>query len=213
MSTSLFSLKKINPKMLKAAVYGANDGIVTTFAVVSGVAGAQLSSSIIIVLGVANMLADGFSMGISDYLGEKSEQTLRRNQDEAHDLESLGRTSIVTFIAFVIAGSFPLIPYFLEVMSVPLVIKHQFLYSIMATAIILFVVGSLRTILIKGSWLRNGLEMLIIGAIASAIAYGAGAGTKHQALSPIWQKSNNINTKLESQIASRMKRRWQSQCR
>jgi len=44
-------------------VFGANDGIVTTFAVVSGVAGASLSIKVAIILGLANLLADGFAMG------------------------------------------------------------------------------------------------------------------------------------------------------
>lgn len=60
-------------ELLRAAVYGANDGIVTTFAVVAGVAGAQLSPDIVIILGVANMVADGLSMGLGDFLGSYSE--------------------------------------------------------------------------------------------------------------------------------------------
>ncbi len=44
-------------------VYGANDGIITTFAVVSGVVGADLSRTIILILGFANLFADGISMG------------------------------------------------------------------------------------------------------------------------------------------------------
>lgn len=57
---------------LRDFVYGANDGIITTFAVVAGVAGANLSAKIVLILGFANLLADGFSMAMSNYLGEKS---------------------------------------------------------------------------------------------------------------------------------------------
>lgn len=53
-------------------VYGAIDGSVTTFAVVSGVAGAALSVNIVIILGLANLLADGFSMAVGNYLSSKS---------------------------------------------------------------------------------------------------------------------------------------------
>ncbi len=49
-------------------VYGANDGIITTFAVVCGVVGANLSVRIILILGFANLVADGFSMGASNFL-------------------------------------------------------------------------------------------------------------------------------------------------
>ncbi|OGH92569.1 MAG: hypothetical protein A2534_00710 [Candidatus Magasanikbacteria bacterium RIFOXYD2_FULL_39_9] len=58
---------------LKSFVYGGLDGIVTTFAVVAGVAGANLSSSVVIILGVANLIADGISMAFGDYLGSKAE--------------------------------------------------------------------------------------------------------------------------------------------
>ena len=61
---------------LKDFIYGAIDGTVTTFAIVSGVYGAKLSSGVIIILGLANLIADGFSMGISNYLGTKSEEEL-----------------------------------------------------------------------------------------------------------------------------------------
>jgi len=55
-------------------VYGGLDGIITTFAVVSGVAGAQLGTPVILILGLANLLADGFSMATGAYLSAKSEQ-------------------------------------------------------------------------------------------------------------------------------------------
>lgn len=54
-------------------VYGSIDGSVTTFAVVAGSVGAELNSSIIIILGFANLFADGFSMSIGAYLATKSE--------------------------------------------------------------------------------------------------------------------------------------------
>lgn len=67
---------------LRDWIYGGIDGAVTTLAVVTGVAGAQLSSWIILALGFANLFADGFSMASSNYLGTKSEQDdWRRLQD------------------------------------------------------------------------------------------------------------------------------------
>lgn len=55
-------------------IYGGIDGAVTTFAVVSGVSGAELSTSIVLILGFANLAADGFSMAASNYLGTRAEQ-------------------------------------------------------------------------------------------------------------------------------------------
>ena len=63
---------------LRDWIYGGIDGAVTTLAVVTGVAGAQLSSWIILALGFANLFADGFSMAASNYLGTKSEHDDRR---------------------------------------------------------------------------------------------------------------------------------------
>jgi VIT1/CCC1 family predicted Fe2+/Mn2+ transporter len=62
---------------LRDFVYGAVDGAVTTFAIVAGVAGAQLSTVVVIVLGLSNLLADGFSMAASNFLGTRSEIQLR----------------------------------------------------------------------------------------------------------------------------------------
>lgn len=60
-------------------VYGGIDGSVTTFAVVSGVVGAGLTPAVILIMGFANLLADGFSMAASNYLGTRAEQDdLRR---------------------------------------------------------------------------------------------------------------------------------------
>ncbi|WP_299732633.1 VIT1/CCC1 transporter family protein [uncultured Tateyamaria sp.] len=58
---------------LKDMIYGGIDGAVTTFAIVAGVEGAGLSHSIIVALGLANILADGFSMAASNYSGTKAE--------------------------------------------------------------------------------------------------------------------------------------------
>ena len=59
---------------IKSAVYGGLDGIITTFAVVAGVAGAHLATAVVLILGFANLIADGLSMAIGDYLSTKAEQ-------------------------------------------------------------------------------------------------------------------------------------------
>ena len=59
---------------LRDWVYGGIDGAITTFAVVAGVVGAELSASIVLILGAANLLADGFSMAAANYTGTKAEQ-------------------------------------------------------------------------------------------------------------------------------------------
>lgn len=68
-------------------VYGANDGIITTFAVVAGVSGASLDTRIIIILGCANLFADGVSMAFGNYLGTKSDQEFVRRIREEEEWE------------------------------------------------------------------------------------------------------------------------------
>jgi len=70
-------------------VYGGLDGIITTFAIVSGVAGAQLGGDIILILGLANLFADGFSMATGAYLSTRSEQEYyqRERQRESWEVE------------------------------------------------------------------------------------------------------------------------------
>jgi vacuolar iron transporter family protein len=75
---------------LRDWVYGGIDGAVTTFAVVAGVMGADLSTRTVLILGAANLLADGFSMAAGNYSGTKSERDdharLRRIEERHIDL-------------------------------------------------------------------------------------------------------------------------------
>lgn len=163
-----------NPKVLKSAVFGANDGITTTFAVVAGVAGAQLDSKIVLILGVANMIADGLSMGLGDFLGERSEREVRQNQGERKGRDKIWITGLASFLSFVVAGSFPLMPYALSLFQI-VCIPNLFQASIISTIITLFLIGTLRTFVTKGKWWQNGLEMLGVGAITAGAAYFLGA--------------------------------------
>ena len=72
---------------IRDMVYGANDGIVTTFAVVAGVAGAELAANIVLILGFANLFADGLAMAIGNYLGTKSEMEYITKQRQTEDWE------------------------------------------------------------------------------------------------------------------------------
>jgi VIT1/CCC1 family predicted Fe2+/Mn2+ transporter len=67
---------------LKSIVYGGLDGIITTFATVTSVAGAQLSASIILILGIAHLFADGISMGMGDALSDEAEHEFYRVEKE-----------------------------------------------------------------------------------------------------------------------------------
>jgi VIT1/CCC1 family predicted Fe2+/Mn2+ transporter len=177
-------MKKIG-EYIGDLVYGANDGIITTFAVVAGVAGASLSPAIVVILGVANLLADGFSMATSNYLARKSEREYNQkiNGSETGEEPKARPTmnAMVTFVSFVIAGAIPLIPYLFDAGAVPFVPNtfglhtNLFYWAILATSLALFTVGSLRTLVTGIRWWLAGLEMFAIGAVAAGVAYGIGS--------------------------------------
>jgi VIT1/CCC1 family predicted Fe2+/Mn2+ transporter len=154
---------------LKDMVYGANDGIITTFAVVAGVAGAQLGSRVVLILGFANLLADGFSMGASNFLAIRSDEAVRRVEGLSAEEPFPARHSLATFLAFVVAGFVPLISYVIvsDGRSFPL--------AVALTLTALFGVGAARSLVTRTRWWRSGGEMLVVGSVAAAVAFGVGA--------------------------------------
>src|SRR6056297_1392379 len=74
-------------KYIKSIVYGGLDGIITTFAVVAGVAGAQLSAGVVLILGFANLFADGISMAVGDFLSTKAEQEYNTSEKNRESWE------------------------------------------------------------------------------------------------------------------------------
>ncbi len=204
-------------------IYGGVDGAVTTFAVVSGVAGAELSTTIVLILGFANLSADGFSMAASNFLGTRAEiddykriekieyrhielapegeraeirEIYREKGFEGEELEravdlitadkerwvktmlteEYGLPTEIrspwlaagsTFSAFVICGLVPLVPYLFGWGS-------SFLAACVMTGFTFFLIGSFKSRWSTTGWLRSGLETLLVGALAAAIAYGVG---------------------------------------
>jgi VIT1/CCC1 family predicted Fe2+/Mn2+ transporter len=83
--------EKRSPSYLPDFIYGAIDGAVTTFAVVAGVEGASLDERIVVILGGANLIADGFSMAASNFLGTRADrqQRARARHREERQIEAL----------------------------------------------------------------------------------------------------------------------------
>ncbi|MCG7518683.1 VIT1/CCC1 transporter family protein [Ruegeria sp. Ofav3-42] len=210
--------------VLRDVVYGAIDGSVTTFAIVCGVAGAGLSPFIIVALGLANVLADGFSMAAGNYSGTKAElDNIRRIRaieerhiklypkgewaevreilaqkglsgkvlDEATDAITADRenwinlmiegeyglgsvdpnpfkAAMATFLAFLIAGMIPLLPFLLSA-------EQAFRISAFITLAVFFAIGALKSRWSLAPWWRSGLETLLIGGAAALIAYLVGS--------------------------------------
>ena len=211
-------------------VYGGLDGIITTFAVVSGVAGADLGTGVVLILGLANLLADGFSMATGAFLSSKSEkeyydkereremwevehfpegeraelcEIYRRqgySKEEARQLveiksrekerwvdammvEELGLVKdernpllngLATLAAFIVAGSVPLLVY-LAGLVVPVPSESAFPVSLALSGLALFGLGVAKVRVTYQNPLRSGAEMLLVGGLAAAVAYGTGA--------------------------------------
>ena len=152
---------------LRDIVYGANDGIITTFAVVAGVTGGALSARTIIVVGVANLFADGLSMGVGNYLSIRSHESAREALDLPEEEASPARHGGMTFAAFGVAGVVPLLPY--------LAGGGSFALCAALTLAALFAVGAARSLVTVDRWWNAGLEMLGLGIVVAGAAYWSGA--------------------------------------
>jgi len=155
---------------LPELVYGATDGIITTFAVVAGVEGAQLSPVVVLILGVANLLADGVSMGASSFLSIRSKTAVEKMEEKPVTEPFAFRHGLATFLAFVVAGAVPLLGVIFSVTP-----EYRFPVTVVLTLLTLFAVGAARVFITRGSWWKSGFEMMLVGALAAGIAYGVGA--------------------------------------
>jgi VIT1/CCC1 family predicted Fe2+/Mn2+ transporter len=209
---------------LPDAVYGAIDGTVTTFAVAAGAVGASLSPRIVLILGAANLLADGFSMAASNFVASRSEieqvaqlraqeeRHIRRHRDgEVEEVRQIYRNkgyrgaaldaitrlitsrrrvwietmlageyglslatrspftaAAATFLAFIAAGSVPLLPFVLGMAEAPAT-------ATVATGLVFFAIGSIKSYWSTRTWWRSGIETLAIGMGAALVAYLVGA--------------------------------------
>lgn len=167
---------------LGAFVYGAIDGTVTTFAVVAGAAGANLSSKVIVILGFANLIADGFSMGASAYLSAKSERDLKLKQhieagnkgEHKHDETPL-QDGLTTFGAFVVVGIVPFLLYVIDgIFNLGIHSDQLFLWSAILTGLTFIGIGLLKATVTKTKSFKAAAETLLLGAIAAILAYGLG---------------------------------------
>ena len=150
-------------------IYGANDGIITTFAVVAGVTGGSLTTRAVLIVGAANLIADGLSMGVGNYLSIRSTEGALEAQDLPEREARPARHGLATFLAFVAIGALPLIPYVL-----PEFAFDRFSLSVFLTLAALFGVGASRAAVTVARWWTAGLEMLLLGVVVAAAAYGSG---------------------------------------
>ncbi|MBM3821091.1 MAG: hypothetical protein FJW14_19035 [Acidimicrobiia bacterium] len=155
---------------IRDLVYGANDGIITTFAVVAGVAGGSLSQAAVLVVGAANLAADGVAMGVGNLLAIRAHESARAADNLPEEEAYPWKHGTATLLAFVGAGVLPLVPYLL-----PIAADSRLPWSAAFTMASLFGVGVARAAITRDRWWKTGLEMLALGGLVAAAAYGAGA--------------------------------------
>jgi vacuolar iron transporter family protein len=189
---------------LRDFVYGAIDGTVTTFAVVAGVAGAGLSTSVVIILGVANLIADGFSMAVSNFLGTRAELQEReraRRDEERHialipegeqeeirqifaskgfadcDLDRVSADPLRAAGATFLAFitlGFVPLAVFVVDALLPGAVQAPFAWSAVLTATAFFAIGGMKARFVGRRAWRSGVETLVVGGAAALLAYAVG---------------------------------------
>jgi VIT1/CCC1 family predicted Fe2+/Mn2+ transporter len=208
------------------AILGGIDGCVTTFAVVSSVVGAGLPASVALIMGFANLFADGFSMAVSSYESIIAEidhaDEIRRIEEEHIDIVPEGEreeirqifqkkgfkddvldeitnticqdrslwldtmlaeehglqknnlspylSSITTFVAFVVVGAMPLLPFLVSGIN----IQETFLISTLLAGLMFFSIGAIKGLLFKKSILISGCRTLMTGGMAASLAFFVG---------------------------------------
>lgn len=135
-------------------IYGGIDGLVTTFAVVAGATGGWLSSKTVIIMGIANVLADGVSMSIWAYLSTR---------EDAKQQICATCVAVSTFAAFIFFWCLPLLPYIFSFWN--------FIFSSIITGVAFVVIGYLKGIMNRTSLLKAMSQTVLLWGIAAGIAY------------------------------------------
>jgi VIT1/CCC1 family predicted Fe2+/Mn2+ transporter len=189
---------------LRDWIYGGIDGAITTLAVVTGVAGAQLSTWIILALGFANLFADGFSMAASNYLGTKAEHDDWRRleqiehrhielapegeQEEVRQIfarKGFAGDDLQRIVELVTADRARWVQTMLsDEYGLPHAVRSPWIAALstftaflicgLLTGIVFAAIGSIKSRWSTSSWWHSGLTTLLVGAIAAAIAYATG---------------------------------------
>lgn len=145
-------------------VYGGMDGLITTFAIITGSVGAGFTPNIIIIIGIASIFSDAFSMGASNFVSRRS--ACRIGGDACEPREPL-KTAFGTFLSFFFVGFIPILPFVLHS-------AHPLLWSLFLTLTFFFFIGFAEGYLSGGKKLLTGLSTLFIGIVAAALSYGVG---------------------------------------
>lgn len=168
-------------RFLGEFVYGGIDGVVTTFAVVAGATGWSLDVNVILILGFANLIADGVSMSIGNYLSTQAERD-QYNKEHGHDPHNQMppmQTALATLLAFIALWFFPLLIYVLQSYGLWLSDTELFTRACIITGATFIGIGRTKGIVTHTSVLKSVAQTLSLGAIAAVLAYFVGNVLEH----------------------------------
>jgi len=159
----------INNYLLRSVIYGGIDGIITMFNIVASISGAELNYKYIFILGIAVLLSDSMSMGISDYLSIKADIKQKTNKDKLNLVKDINpiKNGGITMISFIFFGSIPIILFFLLGIG-----KHNKLIKLSLSVVIsLFILGILQSKFTNEKWYISGSKLSLFGLTTSLIAF------------------------------------------
>ena len=156
---------------VRAGVFGVQDGIVSMFGLVMGVAGAQVSPEAVLIAGVAGAVSGAMSMGAGEYVSVKVQRELLEARGVVEDDGNVRphRAAVANSGLFLLGAVFPIAP-FVFLVGFPAVAVSAVL-SVLA----LFATGALLTRLTRRSPWASGARMLLIGGGAGVLGYLVGA--------------------------------------
>ncbi|GMN38395.1 hypothetical protein TIFTF001_007632 [Ficus carica] len=171
----------MSSEIVRDIIIGVSDGLTVPFALAAGLSGADVSSSIILIAGIAEVAAGAISMGLGGYLAAKSEadhymRELKREQDEIVAVPDIGLekpdpmralwSAMTIAISYIMGGLVPLLPY----MVIP-VATEAVLASVVLTLVALILFGLAKGYFTGNQPFKSAIQTAFIGAIASAAAY------------------------------------------
>ena len=145
--------------ILSEFIYGGMDGIITTAAIIAGILGANISTTYALILGLANLCADGFSMGISNY----NSLTDLTHKHKIHPLFKACATSL----SFIFMGAIPLVPF----LFIPVSNEKKMRYMLMLFSFLSFgIIGLVKGMYTK-KYFKSFIEVVLIGSIGVYISF------------------------------------------
>ena len=159
---------RIDENALRAAVLGANDGLVSNLSLVMGVAGAEIAGQTILLTGLAGLIAGACSMAIGEWLSvtESRELAKKRIDNEIVGLPWAAAAS--SFLLFSAGAIFPVVPFFWIGGNIAAI------YSVLLSAVALCLLGMGTSPFTGRSFVFSASRQLVGGLIAAAITYGVG---------------------------------------